>query len=1533
MSAKYFFAMTTLSLSLMLLQNAFCQVPNRDLEVMDVSTPNQWSFYKYIEHPVNLFNGAQDVNIELYTLKDGPISIPLTLRYNTSGIKVKEEASWVGLGWNLNVGGYRTEVPVGGSDGLDELYDKYKDSFYSDTYSQPLIYDKYEITPEEYNALSFKDSYRIQLCGKTSPDVFFYAYPGGNGKYVIDPQDGKVSLIRREEDVEIVGSRITTPEGIRHEYDKEKEFISSNENGNVLYKSMPLKRSIYPNGDEVNYTYRERMYVDHQTSQYICGLFTPNLSGSFVQECSDKRLGRIKNTISKLESTLTEVNTPCYKIVFHLSNRLDHSVAQKLDSIVLWDKLNGEKIKKYIFEYSYFKPKKEDQQTDKFSTYRLRLDAVKEQSISSTKSIGRYQFKYNETPLPSKNSFSCDFWGYANSDSPLTDLDESVPNLEPLYWWSSNEEHKQIVKESKQWGNVDKRHNEGYCGAGMLKEIVYPTGGSTVFEFESNSFYDKFIPSVGDEIVIGKEKTATLWDTNNSTTDYSGQVFEFDSPRNFTISYRLKRGSVSWLELINSKINLQTGIMSENSHEEVIYDFSSDCEKAFYSSTPTDELFGELHVRIPQGMSAVSLFLPDDIGNDKEARLDVIIKYIDRNADEEPSVVRTSRGAGMRVKSISHKDKDGTIMQTTCYEYTDKSNGESSGRLYTRPQFCREMMSYSVVGNIKRDLFGDIYDIVPSIVTTMHEYEINAEQIGNNPYGMPEGVGYGIVRESIDGIGGYKEYKFNTLNLSPMEDEHAQFNYVADSPLIGKCESETYYDVNGNIVESHKYEYRQKIAKYLKGIHLVSAYDWHDDAVEMIDSYNYTLMPNAEKPYMDGCLWLYIFNLNQNEVYLTKETIERDGVIQTIEYDYDESIMLPTVKRYSQSDGRFISHHFSYLNNRVKHIINPITEERLKKFGLTYFIRRNNYDNKGLLDAVLFQNIQDGTSVIAWQKTKSDARGNALELRLWESEMKRYKWDSGGRHIIEKSELADSASRNWHTTKYTYDSKGLLGRIELPNGLINGFNYDEFGRLRSEYRVYDGNVHLDKSYDYKLYTEIGSGGENYISKLDYLKQNDTREHRVYVNGLGLPCQELEADGYCDEQARITIHEYDAALRETKAYLSYGLSNNLMQRRVNSINEQKAFYGSDFAYKENEYEPSPLGRIIGEIKAGDDIREAEVKKQIKYRGNKSEEVLQLTSTYAGTIQVKGYYADSTLFCKHLIDEDGNEQLEYKDLIGNIVLKRQVLKNTDSTITNVDTYYVYDDYMNLRYVLPPDVSAELNVNESYGDASDIAKLSYYYQYDGYGREVKTHIPGCEDEVKAYDKRGLTISYQGPREREDGVRREYIYDGLRRLLEERIIGRSDTLLMHKLFYDTPMDETIPFMQIDPQWTSQEDLLQNMTGLLSGEWVAINKDTYYFAEPQYVKRSYYYDKLGQLVQSTQQDYLRGRSYYSYNYEYNGNISRETEEHIMDNFGMRKITEKYYYRNGLLRAEGGSLPDNNIGLGLSYEYDCLENPIKQYYR
>ena len=79
-------------------------------------TPEASAFKKYGEESVNEYTGTADISVPLYTIKCKDIEIPLALRYDASGIKVEQEASWVGLGWNLMVGGCINYVCAGGHD-------------------------------------------------------------------------------------------------------------------------------------------------------------------------------------------------------------------------------------------------------------------------------------------------------------------------------------------------------------------------------------------------------------------------------------------------------------------------------------------------------------------------------------------------------------------------------------------------------------------------------------------------------------------------------------------------------------------------------------------------------------------------------------------------------------------------------------------------------------------------------------------------------------------------------------------------------------------------------------------------------------------------------------------------------------------------------------------------------------------------------------------------------------------------------------------------------------------------------------------------------------------------------------------------------------------------------------------------------------------------------------------------------------------------------------------------------------------------
>ena len=76
-------------------------------------SPTAAALAKYAEWPVSLYTGTPQINIPLYDLSSQKTTVPISLSYHASGIKVDEDASWVGLAWSLNAGGVITRTVRG----------------------------------------------------------------------------------------------------------------------------------------------------------------------------------------------------------------------------------------------------------------------------------------------------------------------------------------------------------------------------------------------------------------------------------------------------------------------------------------------------------------------------------------------------------------------------------------------------------------------------------------------------------------------------------------------------------------------------------------------------------------------------------------------------------------------------------------------------------------------------------------------------------------------------------------------------------------------------------------------------------------------------------------------------------------------------------------------------------------------------------------------------------------------------------------------------------------------------------------------------------------------------------------------------------------------------------------------------------------------------------------------------------------------------------------------------------------------------
>jgi hypothetical protein len=81
--------------------------------VAGMPSPNVASLGVINEVPVSLYTGRCDITVPLCELKEGDITVPVYLSYNSSGVKPDVHPGWVGQNWSLQAGGMITRTIKG----------------------------------------------------------------------------------------------------------------------------------------------------------------------------------------------------------------------------------------------------------------------------------------------------------------------------------------------------------------------------------------------------------------------------------------------------------------------------------------------------------------------------------------------------------------------------------------------------------------------------------------------------------------------------------------------------------------------------------------------------------------------------------------------------------------------------------------------------------------------------------------------------------------------------------------------------------------------------------------------------------------------------------------------------------------------------------------------------------------------------------------------------------------------------------------------------------------------------------------------------------------------------------------------------------------------------------------------------------------------------------------------------------------------------------------------------------------------------
>lgn len=1101
-----------------------------------------------------LSSGSAQFNVPLTSINLNGVAVPVALNYSSTGIKVDDLASRVGMGWQLNAGGSISRVMQGA---LDEN-------------ARMLLIPQNKLRIEFYDYINNALAVKPQSNFDNQPDLFSFDVCGLRGKFYLN--DNNEAVLFPKSNLSIT----TNFSGIDHTFiitdvhgnkfflggegyiEKSKRQGSGSKPFYEFYPTAWFLRKIEPyNGGEITFHYEEVNYIYevglNQTMYYTYTYLPDACDRSCPQLSPDVTINYVQTKTYFLDS----IHSVGRSLKFKYVNRQDYLNEVLLKEIVVFEHAVNSKVIE-VFDFTIdeiYSTSYSNSIADLIPRTRYRPFLKKITKVAGTMNHVVNSFEYN-TPeaLPVRLSFSQDHWGYFNGRSNSS----FVPKPE-LY----SSDLTDNPQERFQFATANREVNEDAAIIGMIKKITYPTQGYDVIEYETNKYDTSWTVKPSQDTVLRYSRINT---TGNNYTEAFELIIHFAQEVRFEIS-------VDDLQL-SQVAPIKSGSINLYNDENVLL-------------TSAQEIIWDLHDPNAgkNNQTSVSIYLPAGTYHGTFSCLGKV--KTDGEVIYTPGNLIAMEGdmpvGGVRIKSIKGYSHDHILLDEKHYKYCSSADTTKSSLNYFRhPVYSKIQKSFHACG---------IYDDFTMCQPLYCELGImySSSIVNFSPFS-----GNHILYSHVI------EYNGPTMNNGFVEHEYfttrdEEGTVIYGTPIIGAPRSNT------SVVTQNREKATTVYRKYGNGFKPIKRTQYEFSYTTLFDQIEGTVVnrrgdncvggiptdpPSPEHfeyfevtSYKLFSPWTVLKSVRE-ELFTTDRT---DSLVCSTVYEYANTLSkLPTKVITTGSDGKVTMTINKFVNDTLDIPLLPRNQVApLGKMAnhnlVTPLIHQEKFVNGNKVSeyralyadhltkvypSKVSQFAVDGTEIESFEFMYYDANGNITQRRKNDGIIYSYLWDNQNQFLLAEIKGAEQMS----VAATSFESTGF-GNWIVTGGITPVFDRtsptgSHYGKFNTGGALVKNGLNPSTSYLVSYWYLPGtvvtvSGNSNIVTLTG---RNGWVNARKKVTGESAVTISVSADSCIDE---VRVYPEDSEM--TTFTFDYGRGSILT---VTDTNDTVTYYSYD-----------PLGRLI------------------------------------------------------------------------------------------------------------------------------------------------------------------------------------------------------------------------------------------------------------------------------------------------------------------------------------------------------------------